>query len=37
VFRNKAMVCSAADYRRMQPLLERMLRDLKSQLIIKAV
>ena len=37
VFRNKSMVCSAADYRRMQPVLERMLRDLKSQLIIKAV
>ena len=36
VFRHKSMVCSAADYRRMQPLLERMLRDLKSQLIIQS-
>lgn len=35
-FRNKAMVCSAADYRRMQPVLDRILRDLKSQLIIQA-
>jgi hypothetical protein len=27
-------VCTAADYQRMQPLLERMLSDLKSQVII---
>jgi transglutaminase-like putative cysteine protease len=33
-FRHHSMVCTAADYRRMQPLLERMLRDLKSQVII---
>ena len=34
-FRNKGMVCSAADYRRMQPVLDRILRDLKTQLIIE--
>ncbi len=33
-FRHATVVCSGADYRRMQPLLERMLRDLKSQVII---
>lgn len=33
-FRHPGVVCSAADHRRMQPLLERMLRDLKSQVII---
>lgn len=37
VFRNPSMVCSPEDYRRMQPVLERILRDLKSQLIIQAV
>jgi transglutaminase-like putative cysteine protease len=36
VFRHPTLVCSAADYRRLQPLLERMLRDLKSQVIIGA-
>ena len=36
LFRHDAMVCSAADYRRMQPVLERILRDLKSQVIIAA-
>lgn len=36
VFRNEGMVCSAASYRRMQPVLGRILRDLKSQLIIAA-
>ncbi len=34
-FRHSGMVCTAADYRRMQPLLERMMRDLKSQVIIQ--
>jgi len=33
-FRHHTVVCSPADYRRMQPLLERMIRDLKSQVII---
>ena len=33
-FRNKGAVCSAADYKRMQPLLDRMIVDLKSQVII---
>ena len=33
-FRHHGMVCTAADYQRMQPLLERMLGDLKSQVII---
>jgi transglutaminase-like putative cysteine protease len=33
-FSNNGMVCSAADYRRMQPLLDRIIRDLRSQLII---
>ena len=35
-FRHEGMVCSAAAYRRMQPVLERILRDLKSQVIISA-
>jgi transglutaminase-like putative cysteine protease len=33
-FGKQAMVCSAADYRRLQPLLERVMRDLKSQVIV---
>lgn len=33
-FRNNTLVCSGADYQRMQPLLERILRDLKSQVIV---
>jgi transglutaminase-like putative cysteine protease len=33
-FRHAGMVCTAADYQRMQPLLDRMLRDLKSQVIV---
>ena len=33
-FRNPSMVCSPADYRRMQPMLDRMVRDLKSQVIV---
>ncbi len=35
-FRHPGMVCSSTDYRAMQPVLQRMLRDLKSQLIISA-
>ena len=33
-FQNKTVVCSAADYKRLQRLLDRMIRDLKSQVII---
>ena len=35
-FRHDGMVCSPDDYRRMQPLVERMMRDLKSQIIVEA-
>jgi transglutaminase-like putative cysteine protease len=35
-FSHNGMVCTPAEYRRMQPLVERMLRDLKSQLIVQA-
>ena len=35
-FRHPGMVCSSATYRAMQPVLQRILRDLKSQLIITA-
>jgi len=34
-FRHTAATCSPDDYRRMRPALERMLRDLRSQLVIK--
>ena len=33
-FRNHGVVCNAADYKRMQPLLDRIIRDLKAQIII---
>ncbi|MES2900119.1 MAG: DUF3857 and transglutaminase domain-containing protein [Pseudomonadota bacterium] len=33
-FRHDGMVCTPAHYQRMRPLLERMLRDLKSQIIV---
>ena len=33
-FRHHKPVCTPAEYRRMQPLLERIVRDLKSQLIV---
>ena len=35
-FSHDGVVCTPAEYRRMQPLVERMLRDLKSQLIVQA-
>ncbi|NHZ83033.1 DUF3857 domain-containing protein [Massilia sp. CCM 8695] len=35
-FRHAGMICTPADYVRMRPLLERMMRDLKSQIIVKA-
>ncbi len=34
-FRHDGMVCTPAEYQRMQPLLDRIMRDLKSQVIIK--
>lgn len=33
-FSNDAMVCSARDHQRMRPLVERMLRDLRAQIIV---
>ncbi|MES2323748.1 MAG: DUF3857 and transglutaminase domain-containing protein [Pseudomonadota bacterium] len=35
-FRNAGIVCTPEDYRRMAPLVERMIRDLKSQIIVTA-
>jgi transglutaminase-like putative cysteine protease len=35
-FRHTGPVCTPDDYRRMQPALERMMRDLRSQVIISA-
>lgn len=35
-FRHEGMVCRAGEYARMQPLLERMLRDLRAQIIVEA-
>jgi hypothetical protein len=35
-FSHDGVVCTPAEYRRMQPLVERMMRDLKSQLIVQA-
>jgi transglutaminase-like putative cysteine protease len=34
LLRHPGMVCTPADYHRLQPLFERMLRDLKSQVIV---
>ena len=34
-FRHTAATCSPADYRRMRPALERMLRDLRTQVVVK--
>ncbi len=34
-FRHDGMVCTPAEYQRMQPLLDRIMRDLKSQVIIQ--
>lgn len=36
VFSPAGMVCTPADFRRLRPLVERMLRDLKSQIIVEA-
>ena len=35
-FAPDAMVCKAADYRRLRPLLDQMLRDLKSQIVVQS-
>ena len=35
-FRHDGIVCTPVEYQRMQPLLERMTRDLKSQVIVGA-
>ena len=35
-FRHDGIVCTPADYKRMQPTVDRMIRDLKSQLIVQA-
>ena len=34
-FRHTAATCSPADYHRMRPALERMLRDLRTQVVVK--
>lgn len=34
-FRHDGIVCSAREHQRMQPLLERMLRDLRAQIIVQ--
>lgn len=34
-FRHTQATCSPADYRRMRPALERMLRDLRTQVVVK--
>ena len=35
-FQHEGMVCTPAEYQRMQPLVDRMIRDLKSQIIVQA-
>ena len=35
-FSHDGVVCTPAEYQRMQPLVERIMRDLKSQLIVQA-
>jgi hypothetical protein len=34
-FRHTAATCTPDDYRRMRPALERMLRDLRSQVVLR--
>ena len=34
-FRHTAATCTPEDYRRMRPALERMLRDLRSQVVVR--
>jgi transglutaminase-like putative cysteine protease len=35
-FKHKGMTCTPAEFKRMQPVLDQMIRDLKSQIIVKA-
>lgn len=35
-FRHDGMTCTPAEFKRMQPALDQMIRDLKSQIIVKA-
>jgi hypothetical protein len=35
-FRHEGIVCTAGDYQRLQPMLDRIMRDLKSQVIVGA-
>jgi len=34
-FRHEGMICTPDDYKRMRPLVERMVRDLKSQIVVR--
>jgi hypothetical protein len=34
-FRHSGIICSPNDYRRIQPALDRMMRDLRSQIIVQ--
>ena len=34
-FRHERIICTPEEYRRMQPLVERMMRDLKGQIIVR--
>jgi transglutaminase-like putative cysteine protease len=36
-FHRDGIICSPQDYRRMQPILDRMMRDLRSQIIVSGV
>ncbi len=35
-FKHRGMTCTPAEFKRMQPALDQMIRDLKSQIIVKA-
>lgn len=35
-FKHNGMTCTPAEFKRMQPVLDKMIRDLKSQIIVKA-
>ncbi len=35
-FRHEGMVCTPAEYKRFAPLIDRIIRDLKSQVVVKA-
>jgi transglutaminase-like putative cysteine protease len=36
-FRHDGIVCTPGDYKRMQPLVDRIIRDLKSQIVVTAL